>query len=161
MEAPLLLCLPSEMRNTFGRKSCLLAVALGTSGVGWKGSNGLCSLPGPGLWSGPPRGGQQWGGGRLPSLQGALLSGWLGAPRRHRTAGMGWLVGGHSRAVLPPKRGMYIVFVGVHRSTTLPAMGHAVCMAAGGQTAGILLLPSSAWYQALSLLTGLLTFSSL
>lgn len=59
-----------------------------------------------------------------------------------------------------PTLGVYIMFISVHRSTALPATGRAVFMAeeARGQD---LLLPSSAWHQALSLLSGLLTFSSL
>lgn len=94
MEVPLL-CLPSDMRNMFRRKWCLSC----GSGYKWhemEGRSGLLRLADPGLQraltgrAAVGEGGPTPGLARSPSLQGTLCSGW---PGRHRTMGMGQLVG--------------------------------------------------------------------
>lgn len=128
-EAPFRLRLSSEMRNMLRRKWCLLAVALGTNGTGWKGENGLRCLAGPGLqgvpsWGGWPCvvGGPSPGWPSSPVCRAPSVVGGRGAPGRHRNRGNG-AVGGH------PTLRACVVFVGVHRSAAPPAK-------AGPSTAG-------------------------
>lgn len=69
-------------------------------------------------------GGPAPGLARSPSLKGTLCSGW---PGRHRTMGVGQLVGTPGQPSAP--RGMYMVCISVHRRPALPATGRAVFMA--------------------------------
>lgn len=84
-EAPFRLRLSSEMRNMLRRKWCLLAVALGTNGTGWKGENGLLCLAGPGLQGVP-----SWG--ERPCVVGGPLPGWPSSPGPQGTL-CGWVAG--------------------------------------------------------------------
>lgn len=165
-EAPFRLRLSSEMRNTLRRKWCLLAVALGTNGMGRKGENGLLCLAGPGLqgvpsWGGRPCvvGGPLPGWPSSPGLQGALCGGWPGSPRKAQEL---WEWGGWWAPLSPPRGTPTPGMCGVRRCTRerSPAWhGRAVCSWPEARGRGFCC--SSAWHQALSLLPGLWTFSSL
>lgn len=96
-------------------------------------------------------GGQEWPAppGRPrpsegPHREGSSGGGWARAragqisqPAGHPLQWVAWqaqdhgngAVGGHPGAALPPPRGMYIVFISVHRRPALPATGRTVFMA--------------------------------
>lgn len=88
-----------------------------------------------------------WAGPALPTLQGPSLVGGLRSPQKAQER---WELGGWWAALrhssLAPREesvslGVYIVFLGVHRSTALAAAGRAVFMAGRRPVGGDLAAP--------------------